>query len=172
MSGVVFTDGFTISLDGYGAGPRQTSETPLGIGGEELHEWMVGTRTFKRMNGQDGGSTGPEDDMVTRAMTNVGAWILGRNMFAPSRGPWPDDNWRGRWGRNPPCHAPTFVLTHYARPPIEMEGFLDRMDLAVSPKLLGSGEPLLAGIDLPALGYATTNTFAGEKAMHYTITRT
>ena len=114
---------FTISLDGYGAGPRQSMEAPLGVGGEKLHDWLVSTQTFRRMHGGDaGGTTGIDEDFAARSMTGFGAWILGRNMFAPSRGPWPDDSWRGWWGENPPYHAPTFVLTHYPRPPLEMEG--------------------------------------------------
>ena len=113
---------FTISLDGYGAGPNQTRENPLGEGGEELHEWLVGTRFFKQMTGRDGGATGIDNDVAERSMANIGAFILGRNMFGPIRGPWPDDSWRGWWGKNPPYHAPTFVLTHHPRPPQEMEG--------------------------------------------------
>ena len=113
---------FGVSLDGYGAGPRQTREEPLGVGGESLHDWFVPTRTFQRMIGKDGGTTGPDDDFAARGIENLGAWILGRNMFGPVRGPWPDDTWRGWWGKNPPYHVPVFVLTHHARPPVEMEG--------------------------------------------------
>ena len=114
---------FTISLDGYGAGPDQTPQNPLGVGGEDLHRWMVTTRTFQKMlYGREGGSTGVDDDFTARGFENVGAWIMGRNMFAPSRGPWPDDKWKGWWGDNPPYHVPVFVLTHHARPPITMEG--------------------------------------------------
>lgn len=119
----VRVDGFTISLDGYGAGPDQSLENPLGIGGESLHEWLVSTRTFQRTHsGADGGTTGIDDQFASRGMENVGAWILGRNMFAPSRGAWADMEWKGWWGENPPYHVPTFILTHHARPPIEMEG--------------------------------------------------
>jgi dihydrofolate reductase len=114
--------GYTISLDGYGAGPNQSMEAPLGVGGEELHDWLVSSRTFKRMTGSEGGDTGVDDDFAARSMSGIGAWILGRNMFAPSRGPWPDDSWRGWWGKNPPYHAPAFVLTHHPRPSLEMEG--------------------------------------------------
>ena len=114
--------GFSISLDGYGAGPSQTKENPLGIGGEALHEWMFPTRTFRALQGKQDGTTGPDDDLTTRGFANVGAWILGRNMFTASRGPWPDDDWKGWWGKNPPYHAPVFVLTHHPRPSIEMEG--------------------------------------------------
>jgi dihydrofolate reductase len=113
---------FSISLDGYGAGPDQSPENPLGVGGEELHEWMFPTRTFQEMQGNDGGTTGVEDELTRRGFENIGAWILGRNMFAPSRGPWPDDGWKGWWGDNPPYHGPVFVLTHHPRAPIPMEG--------------------------------------------------
>lgn len=113
---------FTISLDGYGAGPRQTREEPLGVGGEALHDWLIPTRTFQRINGKTGGTTGVDDDMAARFGEGVGAWIMGRNMFGPIRGPWPDDAWRGWWGKNPPYHGPVFVLTHHARSAIEMEG--------------------------------------------------
>lgn len=205
---------YTISLDGYGAGPRQTLEEPLGAGGEELHGWLVHTRTFMRMIGKEGGATGVDEDFAARGFEGIGAWILGRNMFGPVRGPWPDESWRGWWGKNPPYHAPTFVLTHHARPPLEMEGgtvfhfvtggieaaleraraaageqdirllggadtirqylrarLVDEMHIAVSPILLGSGEHLLAGLDLPALGYRCTKAVAGERAMHYVIER-
>lgn len=113
---------FTISLDGYGAGPRQTRETPLGVGGEELHEWFIPTRTFQSMIGKDGGTTGVGDDFAARSGRGVGAWIMGRNMFGPIRGEWPDDAWRGWWGKSPPYHGPVFVLTHHERGPAEMEG--------------------------------------------------
>jgi dihydrofolate reductase len=116
-------ESFTISLDGFGAGPEQTRETPLGVGGESLHAWALATRTFQRtLFGKDEGSTGVDEDFAARGMRNMGAWILGRNMFAPSRGPWPDDNWRGWWGDEPPYHCPVFVLTHHARAPLEMKG--------------------------------------------------
>src|SRR6202521_3650101 len=113
---------FTISLDGYGAGPNQDLSNPLGVGGVALHEWAFATRTFRRMFGQDGGTTGTDDDFAARGFANIGAWIMGRNMFGPIRGPWPDESWKGWWGDNPPYHAPTFVLTHHPRDPIEMEG--------------------------------------------------
>ena len=119
----LLVNAFTLSLDGYGAGPDQTLENPLGVGGENLHKWLIGTRTFRQMViGKDGGSTDIDDSFATRSFENVGAWILGRNMFAPSRGEWPDDNWKGWWGANPPYHVPTFILTHHKRAPIEMEG--------------------------------------------------
>lgn len=113
---------FTISLDGYGAGVEQSLQQPLGLHGEELHGWMVDTRSFKSMFGQSGGTTGVDDEFARRSFENVGAWILGRNMFGPVRGPWPDDSWKGWWGTNPPYHVPTFVLTHHAREPVDMEG--------------------------------------------------
>jgi dihydrofolate reductase len=113
---------FSISLDGYGAGPNQGIENPLGVGGLALHEWMVATRTFREMCGEDGGTTGIDDEFTKRGLKGTGAWILGRNMFGPLRGPWRDDAWRGWWGDNPPYHTPVFVLTHHGRPPVTMEG--------------------------------------------------
>ncbi len=113
---------FSISIDGYGAGPRQAREEPLGVGGEALHEWLFPTRTFQRMGGKSGGTTGVDDEFAGRFGDGVGAWIMGRNMFGPIRGGWPDDTWRGWWGKNPPYHGPVFVLTHHARPSVEMEG--------------------------------------------------
>jgi dihydrofolate reductase len=212
--GRLLVRGFTISLDGYGAGPSQSVENPLGVGGEELHDWLVHTRTFKRMQGREGGDTGIDEGFADRSMANMGAWILGRNMFGPIRGPWPDESWRGWWGANPPYHAPVFVLTHHARPPLEMEGgtvfhfvtegihaalelaraaagpqdirllggvatlrqylqagLVDEMHLAVTPILLGSGEHLLAGLDLPALGYSCTESVPSAKAVHYIVSR-
>lgn len=205
---------YTISLDGFGAGPNQTRETPLGAGGEELHEWLVSTRFFHAMTGREGGTVGIDNDFAERGMANVGAFIMGRNMFGPVRGPWPDDSWRGWWGSNPPYHTPTFVLTHHAREPLEMEGgtvfhfitdgihaaldraraaagskdirllggastirqyieagLVDEMHIAVSPRLLGSGEPLFTGLDLPRLGYRTMSCTPGEKAVYYSIAR-
>src|ERR1700688_3956976 len=119
----VRVEGFTISLDGYGAGPNQDIRNPLGVGGTDLHQWLVPTRTFQRtLFGADGGTTGIDDDFAARGFKNVGAWILGRNMFGPIRGSWPDMNWKGWWGDNPPYHVPTFILTHYRREPLVMEG--------------------------------------------------
>jgi dihydrofolate reductase len=119
----VRVDSFTISLDGYGAGPKQDLDNPLGVGGTDLHQWLFPTRTFQRaLFGEEGGTTGIDDDFAARGFRNVGAWILGRNMFGPVRGPWPDMNWKGWWGDSPPYHVPVFVLTHHARPPISMEG--------------------------------------------------
>ncbi|MHB8813357.1 MAG: dihydrofolate reductase family protein [Steroidobacteraceae bacterium] len=120
--GTVSVRSFSISLDGFGAGVRQSRENPLGVGGMALHEWAFATRTFRRMFGQEGGSTGIDEDFAARGFENVGAWILGRNMFGPIRGPWPDDGWKGWWGPNPPYHVPVFVLTHHPRDSIVMEG--------------------------------------------------
>ncbi|MDQ6629301.1 MAG: dihydrofolate reductase family protein [Pseudomonadota bacterium] len=114
---------FSLSLDGFGAGPDQSLSDPLGKGGLAMHEWAFSTRTFKRMHGgTEGGTTGVDERFAAASMSNVGAWILGRNMFGPVRGPWPDESWKGWWGEEPPYHVPTFVLTHYARPPVEMKG--------------------------------------------------
>src|SRR5215469_16062631 len=114
--------GFTLSLDGYGAGPNQDLDNPLGVGGRALHEWAFATRTFQRMHGGEGGSTGTDDEFAARGFRNIGAWILGRNMFGPVRGPWSDDSWKGWWGDDPPFHTSTFVLTHHKREPQVMEG--------------------------------------------------
>jgi dihydrofolate reductase len=113
---------FSISLDGYGAGVGQSLQNPLGVGGVALHQWVFPTRTFQTMFGKEGGTTGPDNDFAARGIANLGAWILGRNMFGPVRGPWPDDTWKGWWGDNPPYHVPVFVLTHYPRPSITMAG--------------------------------------------------
>jgi len=115
-------DCFSVSIDGYGAGPGQALEHPMGVGGMPLHEWVFPTRTFQAMMGKDGGTTGVDEDFAVRGMAGIGAWILGRNMFGPIRGPWTDAEWKGWWGDNPPYHVPVFVLTHHARPPIEMQG--------------------------------------------------
>jgi len=113
---------FSVSIDGFGAGPRQDLEHPLGVGGPELLDWVFHTRTFQRMHGACEGETGVDDDLAAQGFENIGAWILGRNMFGPVRGPWPDDNWRGWWGEEPPYHVPVFVLTHHARAPLAMKG--------------------------------------------------
>ena len=205
---------FTISLDGYGAGPNQTRETPLGVGGEELHEWYFPTRTFQRMMKKDAGTTGVDDEFASRYLVGVGAYIMGRNMFGPIRDAWPDEEWRGWWGKNPPYHTPVFVLTHHPRASVEMEGgtvfhfvtggpdealerakeaaggkdvqigggvstlrqylqarAIDEMHLAISPRLLGSGEHLLYGLDLTALGYECTTHVPSEAATHVVLTR-
>jgi dihydrofolate reductase len=113
---------FSISLDGYGAGPDQSLDNPLGVGGMGLHGWALATRTIRQMFGKEGGDTGMDDGFARRGFDNIGAWILGRNMFGPVRGPWPDDTWKGWWGDNPPYHCPVFVLTNHPRAPIDMEG--------------------------------------------------
>lgn len=120
--GQVRVESFAISLDGYGAGPDQDIKNGLGVGGEGLHQWFIPTRTFQRIHGSGDGTTGVDEDFAARGFRNIGAWILGRNMFGPIRGPWPDAKWNGWWGDNPPYHVPVFVLTHHARQPIEMEG--------------------------------------------------
>jgi dihydrofolate reductase len=209
--GKVRVAGFGVSIDGFGAGPDQSLEHPLGKRGEELHRWFYPTRTFRSMVGKDGGT----DDRFARASAEgFGAFILGRNMFGPIRGEWPDDAWKGWWGDNPPYHAPTFILTHHARAPIVMEGgttfhfvtdgieaalaqakaaagdldvkigggvstirqyllagAIDELHLALSPVVLGRGESLFAGIDLPGLGYRVTEAVPTELATHLVLTR-
>ena len=205
---------FAMSIDGFGAGPQQSLANPLGVNGPLLMEWAFTTRTFQRMHGGGGGAAGVDDDFAARGFANIGAWILGRNMFGPVRGPWPNDEWKGWWGVNPPYHVPTFVLTHHPRESIPMEGgtsfhfvtdgihaalararkaaqgrdvrvgggpatvrqyvqagLVDEIHLALSPVLLGSGEPLLAGIDLTALGYECTEHAASPHAMHVVLTK-
>jgi dihydrofolate reductase len=206
---------FSLSLDGYGAGPAQSLEHPLGVGGAALHEWALATCTFQRMIGREGGATGVDDDFVARSFDGIGAWILGRNMFGPIRGPWPDDTWRGWWGEEPPYHCDAFVLTHHPRPPLAMAGgttfhfvndgieavlrrafdaaggrdvrlgggvatvrrylaagLVDEMHLAITPALLGRGEHLLAGLDLPALGYRCVEHVASPAATHVVLQAT
>ena len=114
--------GFALSLDGYGAGPGQDADHPLGVGGRALHEWAFATRTFQKMFGGEGGDTGIDDDFAAAGFAHIGAWILGRNMFGPVRGPWIDEAWKGWWGDNPPYHVPVFVLTHHPRATITMAG--------------------------------------------------
>lgn len=210
----VIVSGFSVSIDGYGAGPHQNLADPLGKRGKELHEWQFGTRRFREMIGAEGGSEGIDNDFATRSMEGFGAFILGRNMFGPLRGEWPDERWRGWWGDNPPYHAPTFVLTHYPRDPLEMEGgtvfhfvtdgieaaleraravagdgnvkigggvstvrqylqagLVDEIHLAVSPVVLGQGEALFAGLDLPALGFRVSQHAATEAATHILLTK-
>jgi dihydrofolate reductase len=205
---------FSISIDGYGAGPNQDVQNPLGVGGMALHEWAFATRTFRRMFGQEGGATGVDDDFAARGFADIGAWILGRNMFGPVRGPWPDDSWQGWWGDEPPYHCHVFMLTHHARPSVAMkggttfhfvtdgiraaleralqaakgkdvrlgggvatirqyltEGLVDELHLAVSPVLLGSGEHLLAGLDLPKLGYRLAEHVPTAKATHVVLVK-
>ncbi len=120
---LVRVESLTVSLDGYVAGPNQSLGSPMGEGAQDLHRWAFATRTFQqKVLGADGGSTGADDEIAARGFTNIGAWILGRNMFGPVRGPWPDEAWKGWWGENPPYHVPVFVCTHHPRGPIEMEG--------------------------------------------------
>src|SRR5262245_9999972 len=114
--------GFSVSLDGFSAGLNQSQSDPIGQRGLELFQWYFATQAWCSMHGKQGGELGPDNDFAARAMSNFGAFILGRNMFGPVRGRWPDESWRGWWGENPPYHAPTFVLTHHARPPLRMEG--------------------------------------------------
>lgn len=207
-------ESFTLSLDGYGCGPEQSLENPLGRGGTALHEWAFATRTFRqRILGLDDGETGIDDDFAARGFRGVGAWILGRNMFAPTRGAWPDDDdWKGWWGEEPPYRCPVFVLTHHARASLRMKGgtvfhfvtdgperalaraleaadgadvrigggvstvrqylrarSVDEMHLAIAPVLLGSGENLFAGIDLPSLGYRSVEHVPTSRVTHVVV---
>ena len=113
---------FAVSIDGFAAGPNQGHQNPLGVRGTELMEWFFPTRVFRKMHGEDGGETGIDNDMAEQGINNIGAWIIGRNMFGPVRGPWPDESWKGWWGDEPPYHTPVFVLTHHPRPPLKMAG--------------------------------------------------
>jgi dihydrofolate reductase len=212
--GRVRVGSFGLSIDGYGAGPHQDLEHPLGVGGEALFEWFFATRTWREKHNEDGGEVGVDDDFASRGFENVGAWIIGRNMFGPLRGAWPDEAWKGWWGDEPPYHVPVFVLTHYRRAPLEMrggtifhfvtegavtalelaskaagrrdvrigggvatireylrEGLIDEMHLAVVPTLLGTGEQLFAGMELPKLGYAVTETAATKRATHVVVAK-
>jgi dihydrofolate reductase len=120
--GKLRVNAFAVSLDGYSAGPGQTLDNPMGRDGMKLHQWVFPTRSFNVMFGKETGETGIDDDFARRGAEGLGAWILGRNMFGPIRGPWPDEDWKGWWGPNPPYHVPVFVLTHFARAPLVMEG--------------------------------------------------
>ena len=206
---------FSISADGYGAGPHQSRDNPLGVGGMQLHDWALPTRTFQQaLFGKSGGTTGVDEGFAARGFNNIGAWILGRNMFAPSRGPWPDDGWKGGWGDTPPYHTPVFVLTHHAKAPIEMNGgttfyfvtegihaaldrareaakakdvrigggvsvvrqylqagLVDEAHFAIAPALLGSGEHVFGGFDLPALGYDAVEHAGSESALHIVLAK-
>jgi dihydrofolate reductase len=205
---------FAVSIDGFGAGPRQDRDNPLGIGGMALHEWVFGTRTFQQIHGGGGGTTGVDDAFAARGFENIGAWIMGRNMFGPVRGPWPNDSWKGWWGDNPPYHVPVFVLTHHRRAPLAMDGgttfqfvtdgihaalerateaagdrdirlgggvatirqylragLIDDLHLAMSPVLLGSGEHLFEGLDLPKLGYRRSEHVPTAGATHIVLTK-
>lgn len=212
--GKVRVAGFSLSIDGFGAGPEQSLDNPLGKRGMELHQWFFGTKTFNAMIGKPGGSTGTDEQYAFRGMDGFGAFILGRNMFGPIRGEWPDDKWKGWWGNNPPYHAPTFILTHYPRDPIVMEGgtsfifvtegieaaleqakaaagendvkigggvstvrqylqagLVDELHYAISPVVLGKGEAMFDGIDLPALGFSVTEHIATDRATHIVLAR-
>ncbi|MGC1298039.1 MAG: dihydrofolate reductase family protein, partial [Alloacidobacterium sp.] len=203
---------FGVSLDGFSAGPEQSLNEPLGKRGPEIFEWFFHTRAFRAMHGLEGGSTDLDDEFARRSFENVGAFILGRNMFGPVRGPWPDDPWNGWWGENPPYHTPVFVLTHHQREPLEMQGgttfyfvtggieealkrakqaagdkdvrvgggvstirqylqagSIDSLHFAVSPVVLGRGEALFQGIDLPALGFSVTERQVTEHATHVVL---
>jgi len=113
---------FSMSIDGFSAGPDQDLQNPLGVGGPELFDWFFHTRTWQQQHGGDEGESGVDDDFAAQSFDNIGAWILGRNMFGPVRGPWPDEEWKGWWGEEPPYHVPAFVLTHHARATIPMKG--------------------------------------------------
>jgi dihydrofolate reductase len=212
--GKVRVSSFAVSLDGIAAGPDQDLANPLGVGGPALMEWFFHSKTWQRMHGNEGGETGVDDGIAAAGMEGIGAWILGRNMFGPIRGPWPDHSWKGWWGEEPPYHVPTFVLTHHARAPIPMKGgtdfrfvtdgiesalrqardaagrldvrigggaatirqylkagLIDELHLAVRPVLMGRGEALFAGLDLPALGYEAVRHVAGERAIHVYLGR-
>jgi len=118
----VRVESFAVSIDGYGAGPNQDLQNPLGVRGPELMDWFFNTRVWQKMHGQPGGETGIDNEIARQAFVGIGAWILGRNMFGPIRGPWPDENWKGWWGEEPPYHTPVFVLTHHPRAPFKMRG--------------------------------------------------
>jgi dihydrofolate reductase len=207
-------EAIAMSIDGFIAGPDQDRDHPLGVGGVALFDWFFPTRTWQSMYGHpDRGETGADDDAAARGFENIGAWILGRNMFGPIRGPWPDDSWKGWWGDEPPYHVPVFVLTHHAREPLAMKGgtvfhfvtdgiraaldrareaaagrdvrlgggastirqcvrarLVDELRFAISPVLLGRGEALLYGLDLPALGYECVDHVPGQRAIaHVTV---
>jgi dihydrofolate reductase len=142
---------FGVSIDGFGAGPNQTIENPLGEGGLGLHEWVFKTRTFARIHGTAGadGETGVDDDFAARGFENIGAWIMGRNMFGPIRGKWPNDEWKGWWGEEPPFHTPVFVLTHHVRPSIEMKGGTTFHFIDASPaQALAAARQAAGGLDV------------------------
>ena len=205
---------FSLSIDGFGAGPNQDLENPIGVGGLKMFDWVFPTRTWRQMHGEDDGETGVDDNVAALGFENLGAFILGRNMFGPVRGDWPEgpDEWKGWWGDEPPYHTPVYVLTHHPRASLEMKGgttfhfvtdgihsalaqakqaagekdvrvgggvstirqylsagLIDELNLAIVPVLLGEGEHLLSGLNLPKLGYECSERIEGERAMHVTI---
>jgi len=205
-------ESFSISVDGFGAGPNQNLENPLGVGGEELAQWFFPTKTFQQnVLGKSDGTSGVDNEFAEKGFKNIGAWILGRNMFSPYRD-LPNVNWKGWWGENPPYHVPVFILTHHERESIEMEGgttfhfvtdginaalekafdsangkdvrlgggvstirqylsarLVDEMHVAISPILLGAGESLFTGINMPSLGYQCVEQVATSNATHVII---
>ena len=203
---------FSVTLDGFSAGPSQDLDHPLGVGGPAMMDWFFHTRAWQRMHGNADGETGVDNEMAARSFDAIGAWIMGRNMFGPIRGPWPDANWKGWWGDEPPYHVPVYVLTHHSRPPLAMAGgtefrfvtggihaaldqareaaggrdvrlgggvstirqylgagLVDEIHLALAPAMLGSGEALFTGLDIPALGYELVERVAGERATHFML---
>lgn len=207
---------FSLSIDGFGAGPNQDLENPIGVGGLKMFEWFFPTRTWQQMHGEARGETGIDDQVAAVGFENIGAFILGRNMFGPVRGPWPEapNEWKGWWGDEPPYHTPVFVLTNHPREPLEMKGgttfhfvtdgihsaleqaktaagekdvrvgggvstirqylragLIDELNLAIVPVLLGEGEQLLDGLNLPELGYECIERIEGERATHLTISK-
>jgi dihydrofolate reductase len=204
---------FGVSLDGFGAGPDQGLDNPLGVGGGDIMKWAIATKTFRDHGfAESSGTTGIDDDFAARSFRNIGAWIMGRNMFGPVRGPWLNDEWKGWWGDDPVYHCPVFVLTHHPRADLVMEGgttfhfvtdgiesalarardaaggkdvrlgggaatirqyltagLVDELHLAIAPVLLGRGEPLLSGLDLPKLGYRCAEYAPSARAAHMVI---
>lgn len=205
---------FSLSVDGFGAGPKQSLENPMGENAMGIHNWVFSTKSFQQMHGAGGeeGTTGADNEFLERGFENIGSWILGRNMFGPIRGEWTDEEWKGWWGENPPYHCPVFVLTNFARAPITMEGgttfhfvtdgihsalakakeaagakdvrigggvetirqflkekLIDEMHLAISPIVLGKGENLFEGMDLPGLGYEIIEHKSTDTVIHVTL---
>ena len=203
----------TMSLDGFVAGPNQSEQDPLGVGGEKLHRWMYPLAAFREPHGEEGGEVNESTPVVEGWWENVGAFLMGRNMFGGGPGPWGEEPWNGWWGDEPPFHHPVFVLTHHAREPLELEGttfhfvtdgiesalerardaargadvrigggvatvrqyllagLVDELHLAMAPALLGGGEALFAGIDLPALGFSVVRHAATENALHVVLAK-
>lgn len=202
----------SVSIDGFAAGADQDLEHPLGVGAEPLHSWIFETKFGRSMIGAEGGTEGGDNDLLIAGDTGIGATVMGRNMFGPVRGEWPDDTWRGWWGEEPPYHHPVFVLTHHPRAPLEMSGgttfyfvtdgaeaalaraqdaaggkdvrigggasairqylhagLIDEMHLAIVPVVLGRGESIFGGVDLPALGYTVIEHRASANVLHVTF---